>query len=122
MVPMIDVLAQDTSGGSPFTFLIFLLPIAALFFMMRSQRKKLAQQQAVQQAVDVGDDVLLTSGIFGRVDGIDDDDDTIWVEVAPGTRIHAVRGAIARRVTDDVEADDEGDSADAGDEGATGAP
>lgn len=125
MVPIIDVLAQsDTSSGNPLTFLIFLLPIAALFFLMRSQRKKLSQQQALQQAVEVGDDVLLTSGIFGRVDAIDDDDDTLWVEVAPGTRIHAVRGAIARRVSDDVEEDDDEavDAADIDDEGTTGAP
>jgi preprotein translocase subunit YajC len=126
MVPMIDVLAQsDTSSGSPFTFLIFLLPIAALFFLMRSQRKKLSQQQALQQDVGVGDEVLFTSGIFGRVDAIDEDD-TLWVEIAPGTRIHAVRAAIARRVVDDVDADDDetdtANIADIDDEGTTGAP
>ena len=120
---MIDVLAQDTtSGGSPLTFLIFLLPIAALFFLMRSQRRKLSQQQALQQAVEVGDEVVLTSGIFGTVDAIDDDD-TIWVEIAPGTRIHAIRASIGRRLTDDDgDSYDDDTDGEAGDEEATGAP
>jgi preprotein translocase subunit YajC len=111
---MIDILAQDSSqGGSPLSFLIFLVPIGLLFFMMRNQRKRLADQQQVQQGVEVGDEVLTSSGMFGTVVQIDDDDDTIWVEIAPGTRVHMVRGGIARRMVDEDEYVDDDEEQDA---------
>jgi preprotein translocase subunit YajC len=101
---MIEIVAQDSaSGGSALSFLIFLIPLGLIFFMMRNQRKRMAQQQEVQQGVQVGDEVLTSAGFFGTVVDIDDDDDTIWVEIAPGTRVHMVRGGVARRIVDDDE-------------------
>lgn len=100
---MIDIVAQETSqGGGALSFLIFLVPIGLLFFMMRNQRKRAAQQQAIQQGVAIGDEVLTSSGMFGTVVEIDDDD-TLWVEISPGTRVHMVRGGIARRLVDEDE-------------------
>ena len=111
---MIDILAQDGSqGGSALSFLIFLVPIGLLFFMMRNQRKRMSEQQQLQQGVEVGDEVLTSSGMFGTVVQIDPDDDTIWVEIAPGTRVHMVRGGIARRITDDEDYIDEDEEQDA---------
>jgi preprotein translocase subunit YajC len=111
---MIDILAQETSqGGSALSFLIFLVPIGLLFFMMRNQRKRMADQQQLQQGVEVGDEVLTSSGMFGTVVQIDADDDTIWVEIAPGTRVHMVRGGIARRITEDEDYVDEDEEQDA---------
>ncbi len=54
---MIELLAQEQQGGNPLTFLIFLLPLGLLFFMMRSQKRKVAQQQALQRSADVGDEI-----------------------------------------------------------------
>jgi preprotein translocase subunit YajC len=127
---MIEILAQDsTSSGNPLTFLIFLLPIGALFLLMRSQRRKMAQQQELQRSVEVGDEILTSAGFFGTVVQIDDDDDTLWVEIAPGTRVHMVRGGIARTLSENDEGsreedEDEDEDVDAStdDEGATGAP
>ena len=111
---MIDILAQDAAqGGNPLSFLIFLVPIGLLFFMMRNQRKRMAEQQMLQQGVELGDEVLTSSGMFGTVVDIDDDDDTIWVEIAPGTRVHMVRGGIARRIVDEDAPVDEDEEQDA---------
>jgi preprotein translocase subunit YajC len=112
---MIDILAQDapTGGGGALSFLIFLVPIGLLFFMMRNQRKRMAEQQQLQQGVDVGDEVLTSSGMFGTVVDVDEDDDTIWVEIAPGTRVHMVRGGVARRIVDEDETVDEDEEQDA---------
>ena len=98
---MIDLLAQESQGGNPLTFLIFLLPIGLLFFMMRSQKRKMAQQQALQRSADVGDEILTTSGMFGTIVDEDEEADTVTVEIAPGTRIKMVRAGIARRLTED---------------------
>jgi preprotein translocase subunit YajC len=98
---MIEILAQSSSGSSPFTLLIFLLPIGLLFFMMRAQKRRMQQQQALQQAAEVGDEVLTTSGIFGTIIETDDDEGTVIVEIAPGTRIKMVRAGISRTITED---------------------
>ena len=98
---MIEVLAQEQQGGSPLTFLIFLLPLGLLFFMMRNQKRKVAQQQALQRSADVGDEILTTSGVFGTIVEEDEEADTVVVEIAPGTRIKMVRAGIARRLTED---------------------
>jgi preprotein translocase subunit YajC len=98
---MIELLAQEQQGGSPLTFLIFLLPLGLLFFMMRNQKRKVAQQQALQRSADVGDEILTTSGVFGTIVEEDEEADTVVVEIAPGTRIKMVRAGIARRLTED---------------------
>jgi preprotein translocase subunit YajC len=106
---MIEILAQDAAGGSggPLSFLILLVPLALLFLLMRGQRKRMAEQQAIQRSVAAGDEVLTTSGIFGRVVDVEDDDDTLWVEIAPGTRVRMVRGGIARRLAEESEGEGE---------------
>ena len=109
---MIDIVAQESQGGGALSFLIFLIPIGLLFFMMRNQRKRMAEQQSVQQAAQVGDEVLTSSGMFGTVVEIEEDD-TIWVEIAPGTRVHMVRGGIARRIEDEDAYVDEDEGQDA---------
>jgi preprotein translocase subunit YajC len=103
------LIAQSSTSSSPLSFLIFLLPLGLLFFLMRSQRKRVAQQTQVQHAAEVGDEILTTSGMFGTVIAIDDDDDTVTVEIAPGTRVKMVRSGIGRLLTEDD--DDDEDSA-----------
>ena len=109
---MIDILAQSSSpsggGGSLFTLLIFLLPLGLLFFLMRSQKRRAQQQQVLQQSAEVGDEILTTAGIFGTIVDEDEDEGTVEVEIAPGTRIKMLRAGIARRVTEDDEVYDEG--------------
>ena len=91
------LLAQSSSGGIPFSLLIIIVPFALLFLFMRNQQKRVRQQQAVQQAAEVGDEVLTTSGIFGTIVDEDEEEGTVTLEIAPGTRIRMVRSGIARR-------------------------
>src|SRR5207247_9159945 len=104
-------LAQSSGGGGSFlTLLIFVVPFGLLFLFMRNQQRRVRQQQALQQSAEVGDEVLTTSGIFGTIIDEDEDEGTITLEIAPGTRIKMVRSGIARRLTeDDMGDDDEGD-------------
>ena len=53
---------------------------------------------------------MTTGGIFGTIVEIDDDEGTVTVEIAPGTRIRMVKSGISRRLTeddDDYEPEDE---------------
>ena len=107
---MIELLAQNGSGsGSLLTLLIFMVPLGLLFLFMRNQQKRVRQQQSQQQAAGVGEDILTTSGIFGTIVDEDDDEGTVIVEIAPGTRIKMVRAGIARRVVEDDEDDEDQD-------------
>ena len=121
---MHSLLAQGSSGGgSFFTLLIFALPLGLLFVFMRNQQKRVRTQQALQQAAEIGDEVLTTSGIFGTIVDEDEDEGTVTVEIAAGTRVKMLRAGIARRLTeDDIDDDDEVDDEDDDDAGEAAPP
>jgi len=102
------VLAQSSGGGGS-GFLILMVGLAAvMFFMMRSQRKRTQAQQEVQRGADVGDEVMTTAGIFGTIVDEDEEEGTIMLEIAPGTRIKMLRAGISRRIADEQYDEDDG--------------
>jgi preprotein translocase subunit YajC len=109
------MLAQSSGGGSPIFLLLILGMPVLLWIMMRNQKRKVQQQQDLQRAAQVGDEIMTTAGIFGTIVDEDEDEGTVIVEIAPGTRIKMVRAGISRRVADDeydqYEDDDEDDDA-----------
>ena len=115
---MIDLLAQaggDQGGGSVTSFLLPLVLFGGIFYflLIRPQKTRQRQQQALMEALEVGDEVMTAGGIFGTVTDIDADADIVTVEVAPGTRVRMLRRAIAQRLVDD--GDDDLDAEDAED-------
>ena len=109
-------LAQSSGGGSPIVLLLLLGMPAMLFWMMRSQRKKAAQQQDLQSSAGIGSEIMTTAGIFGTIVDEDEDEGTIVLEIAPGTQIKLIRGAIARVVADEDDEYEEYDDEDDDDE------
>ena len=111
------ILAQTSSGGgSPLLLLMLAMPVV-LWLMMRSQKKKVAAQQAQQRSAEIGDEIMTTAGIFGTIVDEDEDEGTVIVEIAPGTRIKMIRAGIARRVEEDVEYEEEVEEDEEPDEG-----
>lgn len=93
-----DVLGAAKKSSSSATFLIFIGIIIVLYLVVlrpQSQKRKRAVQQG--QTVDVGDEVMLSSGIIGRVTELEGDRASI--EIAPDIEIEVVRRAIAQRLT-----------------------
>jgi preprotein translocase subunit YajC len=77
------------------------LMVAAFYFLLwRPQQRRMLAARQLQSNVQVGDEVLTTSGIYGRITKLGDDDADL--EIAPGTVIHIARGAIGQRITADV--------------------
>jgi len=105
-------LAQQTSGGSPLILLLLLGMPVMLFLMMRSQRRKASQQQNLQRSAGIGSEIMTTAGIFGTIVDEDEDEGTIILEIAPGTQIKLIRGAISRVVSEDDDEDEDGDEGD----------
>jgi preprotein translocase subunit YajC len=86
--------------------LLPLVAIAGLFWLVLirpAQRRQRALGQ-LQRAVDVGDQVMLTSGIYGTVRALDDD--AISLEVADGVTLRVVRAAVGSVVNRAAEAHD----------------
>ena len=88
--------SKTTSNAS--STIIFILIIGAIgyFLLIRPQRRRARAQHQTQSSIEVGDEIMLTSGIIGRVTGIEGD--RAHVEIAPGIEIEVVRAAIARQV------------------------
>jgi preprotein translocase subunit YajC len=111
---MLRLLAQDTQSGSSLLAFapLILMGVVFYFLLIRPQQRRSRQQQALLRSVEVGDEIVTTGGVFGTVTDIDEDDDVITVEIAPGTQIKMLRGGIGRRLTEDDEVYDEDDDDD----------
>ena len=106
-------------------FLIIMALMLGVMYvlMVRPQRQKQSQQQAMINDASVGDDVLTTGGIYGTITQAEGDD--VVVEIASGLSVHMTRRGIAAVLPpeEDVEDDDdlleaEDEDVDEADEGA----
>ena len=92
--------------------LLFLLPLIVLVLLMRQQQRRLRQHQALLASLEVGDDVVTTSGIFGTITSLDDD--TIQLEVAPGLALKVAKRAVGGIVGPPMVDEDEEERPEAG--------
>ena len=81
--------------------LVALLPligIALLFWLLiiRPQSRRQAQLRELQQSLEVGHEVLLAAGLYGRIRTVQED--RIGLEVADGVVVTAARAAVVQRV------------------------
>ena len=90
-------------------FLIIMALMLGVMYvlMVRPQRQKQSQQQAMINDASVGDDVLTTGGIYGTITEAEGDD--VVVEIASGISVHMTRRGIAAVLPpeEDVEDDDD---------------
>lgn len=84
------------------SFVLLPLMLLALYFLViRPQQQRVRNQQAVVASLSVGDEVMSTSGIIGRIVALSDHVATL--EVAAGVELRIARGAIARKMLEDNE-------------------
>ena len=76
--------------------LLPLVAILALFWFMviRPQQRRQKEVVRLQESIQVGQRVMMSSGIFGTVISITDD--RARLEIAPGTQVEIARAAIAK--------------------------
>jgi preprotein translocase subunit YajC len=76
--------------------LLPLVAILALFWFMviRPQQRRQKDVVALQNSIQVGQRVMMSSGIYGTVVSLTED--RARLEVAPGTQIEIARAAIAK--------------------------
>src|SRR5437763_6634460 len=100
--------------------LILILLFGVMYaVMIRPQQKRARDHQALVAAVQVGDEVMTTAGIFGTVTDVDGD--VISIEISPAVVMRVARAAIGRRIGPELEEYEGGGTFDAvGDELGTG--
>ena len=93
--------------------LLPLVAILALFWFMvvRPQQRRQKAVVSLQNSIEVGQRVMMSSGIFGTVMSVTDD--RARIQIAPGTEIEIAARAIAKvdvpvtdTVADDAASDD----------------
>ncbi len=105
MSSQLSALVASGSGGGGGAALfqlgiLLLIPFAMYFFLIRPQRRRMREQQELQRSIEIGDEVLTTSGIFGRITG-EDGDSRFWMEIDDDVQIRIARAAIQGKVDDD---------------------
>ena len=90
---MSSLVAAGSSSGGSANLLIFALPVLLIGFMFITQRRRQKETQRLQSTLGVGDEVMTTSGLLGRITVLDDEIATL--EVSPGVSIRFNRRAIA---------------------------
>lgn len=83
---------EDLAGIFP----LLLIVLAFWFLVIRPARKRQREMHRIQSSVQVGSEVMLGSGIFGTVSAVADD--TLQLEIAPGTTVKVARQAVVRVV------------------------
>ncbi len=86
---------QNGGGGSMISTLIMFAAIFAIFYFMiiRPQQKRAKERDAMLNAVQKGDKVVLSSGIHGTIVGIEDK--TYLIQVADNVKIKFEKTAVA---------------------------
>ena len=77
----------------------FLLMMVAMFaimylFMIRPQQKRQKEIQNFRNSITVGQEVVTAGGIYGVVKSIDENDNTLMIEVANVVRIKVDRNSV----------------------------
>ena len=93
------IAASGSGGGSGAIFqlgIFLLIPVAMYFLLIRPQRRRQREQVAQQSSIEVGDEIMTTSGVYGFVTGFEGD--IVWVEIDDNVQIRMARAAVQRKV------------------------
>ncbi len=98
----IDTLLMMGEGGKPnpamnIVFMVGMIGVM-YFFMIRPQMKRAKEQKAFSNENNVGDTIITTSGIYGKIIK-SNDDGTISVEIDRNTVVKMDRSAISMEMT-----------------------
>lgn len=87
---------SKSSSAWPTLIMLLLIMFAAYFLLLRPQRRRQRQMATLQSSIEVGDEVMTTSGMYGFVTGFEGE--IAWLEVDDNVQIRVARQAIQRKV------------------------
>jgi len=86
----------ESSNPLPSLIIFMLIPVAMYFLLIRPQKKRQREAVALQNAIEIGDEVMTTSGMYGFVTGFEGD--LAWLEIDDNVQVRIARQAIQRKV------------------------
>jgi preprotein translocase subunit YajC len=94
------------------TYVVFLVALVGLWFVLgRNRRAQQSRVADLQAEIAIGDEVIITAGIFGTVRSVEED--RIGLEIAEGTVITVARQVVVRRAPEpEAPLDEAGPTAD----------
>ena len=96
---VLSIIAAETkSNSNPLGLFVpmILIGAAMYFLMIRPQRRKMRNQASLHSSIEVGDEVMTTSGVYGFVTLLDGD--IAWLEIDDNVQIRIARQALQRKV------------------------
>jgi preprotein translocase subunit YajC len=86
--------AAPAQGGGGYQGIIMMVVIFAIFYfiMIRPQQKKMKDHKKMLDAIKKGDDIVTAGGIFGTVEGVNND--TLTIKIAEGVKVKITRGSV----------------------------
>jgi preprotein translocase subunit YajC len=89
--------SETSTWESLWPMLAFLVVIFAMFYflMIRPQRKRQKEQQAMMAALQKGDKIITAGGIYGTIENVGED--TLVIKVEGGTTLRVSRNSVALR-------------------------
>ena len=90
--------AQGAEAADPFSFLLPMVIIfgAFYFLLIRPQQKKQKAHTALIAALEVGDEVMTSGGILGRITGVSEH--YVIVQISDNTEVKMQRSSISQVV------------------------
>ena len=88
--------AAQPQGGGGMSFLLMMVIIFVImwFFMIRPQQKKQKEIQNFRNSITVGSSIVTAGGIYGTVKAIEDEDNTLIIEVARDVLLKLDRNSV----------------------------
>jgi preprotein translocase subunit YajC len=102
-----------SGGGAIQLVILLLIPVGMYFLLIRPQRRRMKEQQAIQSSIEQGDEVITSSGIYGFISAVEDN--YFWLEIDDDVQIRIAKAAVQNKVDtsrsddEDIEDDDDAD-------------
>jgi preprotein translocase subunit YajC len=96
---MLTIFLQAAGGNPLFQLLpILLIIVVFYFFMIRPQMKRQKELKSFRDALQKGDKIITTGGIYGRI--VEIQDHTVLIEVDQNVKIKVDKSALIKDSTD----------------------
>ncbi len=96
--PILMTGAEGGGGGGMFTLVWFGLIFVLMYLLLiRPQRKKQKEHNALLKELKKGDKVVTSGGMFGTIFAIDDERGRIVLKIGENTKLEFLRTSIAAK-------------------------
>lgn len=91
---LLSILLQVPGDQSQWQGILMMVVVVAIFyfFMIRPQQKRQKQIQKAREALQVGDKIITSGGIYGKIKEINDTN--MLIEIADGVRVRVDKTSV----------------------------